>query len=152
MAFSHCLHERKQCWPHLPSSVDGAPHPVSFQTTIWQTHVRHRPQHPQCIPAMLSCRSTAGPRASCGPTSTRCCGLRQGRLGGRGVTIPSLMRGRGGQRAGLGSFQGKRRRLHPSHAWLLFISVAGWKHARAPGTLSSIARFQAQQQPGTFLK
>lgn len=46
---------------------------------------------------------------------------------------------------------GHRSRLHPSRARQLFISTAGWKHAGAPGTPTSIARFQAQQQPGTFL-
>ena len=95
--------------------------------------------------------STTGLEAGCGLAGTRCRRLQWGRLGGRGVTIPSLVRGRGGRQAGLGSFQKERRRLHLSHAWRLFISTAGWKHAGAPGTPISIARFQAQQQPGTFL-
>lgn len=60
-------------------------------------------------------------------------------------------RQREGGPAGLVSFQGERRRLHPGCTRRLFISMAGWRHARAPGTPTSIARFQAQHQPGTFL-
>lgn len=45
---------------------------------------------------------------------------------------------------------GQRSRLHPGRARQLFISMASWKHIGAPGTLTSIARFQAQQQPGPF--
>jgi len=130
-----------------PHQFEGAPH--HFQATIWQTHVWHQTQHPQHDPATLSWGKhhwawdwLHGHPLLPAPA---------GRLGARGVSAPSPVRGRGGWRAGLGSFHGERRRLHPGCAQWLFISMAGWKHAEAPGTLTSTTRFQAQQQPGTFL-
>lgn len=71
-----------------PPQFDGAPH--HFQIRIWQKHVR--PRHPQHVPATLEGSSGLG--AGCGHAGTRCHQLRWGRLGGRGVPIPSPAGGR----------------------------------------------------------
>lgn len=52
-----------------------------------------------------------------------------------------------GRKGLLGSFHGERRGLNPSCVQCAFFP---W-HAGGPGTPTSAPRFQAQQQPGTFL-
>lgn len=115
-----------------PCDFGGAPH--CFQTRIWQIHIGYWPQH----------HDTSRPRSAQGSTARP--GAGSSRDGSEGSPSHHLW----GEGAPWLLPWGEER-AEPQLCTVCFFSSAGWKHARGPGTPTSAPRFQAQQQPGTFL-